>query len=86
MLYLLGFSFFAIQTIQPCFSELQNWWKINHVNRSQLLVFVICPSCWILNLENTTFRKLDLFPFSGEGGDTYSVGSLRNRKLKSPSD
>jgi hypothetical protein len=25
---------------------------------------------------NTTFRKLDLFPFSGEkAGDTYSVGS-----------
>jgi hypothetical protein len=30
-------------------------------------------------LENTTFRKLDLFPSSGEGGgeDTYSVGTLR---------
>jgi hypothetical protein len=30
-------------------------------------------------LENTTFRKLDLFPSSGEGGgeDTYSVGPLR---------
>jgi hypothetical protein len=29
-------------------------------------------------LKNTMFRKLDLFPFSGEwGGDTYSVGSLR---------
>jgi hypothetical protein len=28
--------------------------------------------------ENTTFRKLDLFPFTGEGGeDTYSVGPLR---------
>jgi hypothetical protein len=27
--------------------------------------------------ENTTFRKLDLFLSSGEGGDTYSVGSLR---------
>jgi hypothetical protein len=28
--------------------------------------------------ENTTFRQLDLFPFSGEGGgeDTYSVGPL----------
>jgi hypothetical protein len=28
--------------------------------------------------KNTTFRKLDLFPSSGEGGgeDTYSVGSL----------
>jgi hypothetical protein len=30
-------------------------------------------------LGNTTFRKLDLFPSSGEGGaeDTYSVGPLR---------
>jgi hypothetical protein len=29
-------------------------------------------------LKNTTFRKLDLFPSSGEGvGDTYSVGSVR---------
>jgi hypothetical protein len=30
-------------------------------------------------LEKTTFRKLDLFPSSGEGGgeDTYSVGPLR---------
>jgi hypothetical protein len=28
-----------------------------------------------------TFRKLDLFPSSGEGGgeDTYSVGPLRKR-------
>jgi hypothetical protein len=28
-------------------------------------------------LDNTTFRKLDLFPSSGEEGDTYSVKSLR---------
>jgi hypothetical protein len=29
--------------------------------------------------KNTMFRKLDLFPSSGEGGgeDTYSVGPLR---------
>jgi hypothetical protein len=29
--------------------------------------------------KNTTFRKLDPFPSSGEGGgeDTYSVGPLR---------
>jgi hypothetical protein len=25
-------------------------------------------------VENTTLRKLDLFPSSGEWGDTYSVG------------
>jgi hypothetical protein len=28
-------------------------------------------------LQNTKFRVLDLFPSSGEGGDTYSVGSLK---------
>jgi hypothetical protein len=35
------------------------------------------PSSYIP--KNTTFRKLDLFPSSGEGGgeDTYSVGPLR---------
>jgi hypothetical protein len=40
-------------------------------------VFGLFPSSGIL--ENTTFRKLDLFPYSGEGGgeDTYSVGPLR---------
>jgi hypothetical protein len=38
-------------------------------------VFGICPSSCIL--KNTTFRKLDLVPSSGEGmGDTYSVGSF----------
>jgi hypothetical protein len=38
--------------------------------------FLLFPSSGIL--ENTTFRKLDLFPSSGEGGgeDTYSVGPL----------
>jgi hypothetical protein len=40
-------------------------------------VFGLFPSSGIL--ENTTFRKLDLFPSSGEGGgeDTYSVGPIR---------
>jgi hypothetical protein len=29
-------------------------------------------------IDNTAFRKLDLFPSSGEGaGDDYCVGSLR---------
>jgi hypothetical protein len=41
-------------------------------------IFGLCPSSRILKkLQITTFRKLDLFPFSGEEGDTYSVGSLR---------
>jgi hypothetical protein len=40
--------------------------------------FGLFPSSGIL--ENMTFRKLDLFPSSREGGgeDTYSVGPLRN--------
>jgi hypothetical protein len=38
--------------------------------------FGLRPSSGILN--NTTFRKLDLFPSSDEGvGDTYSVRSVR---------
>jgi hypothetical protein len=39
--------------------------------------FGVFPSSGIL--ENTTFRKLDLIPPSGEDGgeDTYSVGPLK---------
>jgi hypothetical protein len=55
---------------------------ISYRNRPQvystgLLGFWTFPSSGIL--ENTTFRKLDLFPSSGEGvgEDTYSVGPLR---------
>jgi hypothetical protein len=41
--------------------------------------------CWVFGLgptvgvlKNLMFRKLDLFPSSGEGvGDTYSVGSVK---------
>jgi hypothetical protein len=45
--------------------DTQNYW-----------VFGLFTSAGIL--ENTTIRKLDLFPSSGEGGgeDTYSVGPL----------
>jgi hypothetical protein len=37
------------------------------------------PSSGILETRKQTFRKLDLFQSSGEGGGegTYSVGSLR---------
>jgi hypothetical protein len=39
-------------------------------------IFGLRPSSGIL--KHNTFRKLDLFPSSGEGvGDTYSVGSVR---------
>jgi hypothetical protein len=44
----------------------QNYWVFGHF-----------PSSGILEIENTTFRKLDLFPSSGEGENTYSVGSLK---------
>jgi hypothetical protein len=46
-------------------------------NTQNYWVFGLFPLSCIL--ENTTFRKLDLFPSSGEGGgeDTYSVGPLR---------
>jgi hypothetical protein len=35
------------------------------------------------NLENTTFRKLDLSLSSGEGEDTYSLGPLRKSEPQS---
>jgi hypothetical protein len=38
-------------------------------------IFGLRPSSGIL--ETTAFPKLDLFPSSGEGGDIYSVESLR---------
>jgi hypothetical protein len=47
-------------------------------NTQNYWVFGIFPSSGIL--ENTTFRKLDLFPSSGEDGgeDTYSVRQFTN--------
>jgi hypothetical protein len=42
--------------------------------------FGLCPSSCILKLENTMFRKLDLFLSSGEGGDAYSAGSFRKSR------
>jgi hypothetical protein len=34
--------------------------------------------------ENTTFRKLDLFPSSGEGGGTYSTKKTKNLPFHRP--
>jgi hypothetical protein len=47
------------------------------VYNTELLGFWTYSIVWYL--ENTTFRKLDLFPSSDEGAgeDTYSVGPLR---------
>jgi hypothetical protein len=40
------------------------------------------PSSGILNHENTTFRKLDLFPSSGEGGGAPTLlGALEQKSL-----
>jgi hypothetical protein len=52
-------------------------------NTQNYWVFGLFPSSG--TLENTTFRKLDLFPSSGEGGgeDTYSVGPLRENPFES---
>jgi hypothetical protein len=48
----------------------QNYW-----------VFGFCPSSGILKkLENTVFRKLELFLSSGEGGDT-PLGPLQRANL-----
>jgi hypothetical protein len=47
--------------------NIQNYWGLG-----------LDPSSGIVEIrKNRTFRKLNLFPFLGEGGDTYSVGSLR---------
>jgi hypothetical protein len=40
-------------------------------------VFGLCPSSSILKTREHNVSETDLFPCSGEGGDTYSVGSLR---------
>jgi hypothetical protein len=45
----------------------QNYWVFG----------LVCSSSSILNRENTKFQKLDLLPSSCEGGDIYSVESLR---------
>jgi hypothetical protein len=42
-------------------------------------VFGLLPSSSIPETRNHNDSKLDLFPSSGERGDTYSVGFLRKR-------
>jgi hypothetical protein len=53
-------------------------------NTQNYWVFGFFPSSGIL--DNTTFRKLDLFPSSDEGGgeDTYSVEPLHLRTETDP--
>jgi hypothetical protein len=59
-------------------SYLLEKWRISLVlGTAGFLDFVHSPVFWRI-LQNTTFRKLHLFPSSGEGlGDTYSLGSFR---------
>jgi hypothetical protein len=49
-------------------SELLDFWS-----------FVHRPVFW--KLESTTFRKLDLIPSTGEGGDIYPVEFLEYRTM-----
>jgi hypothetical protein len=61
-----------------CGNFKQDVWKVS--SPSELMGFWTVSIIWdSKKLETTTFRKLDLFPSSGKGGerDTYSVGSLR---------
>jgi hypothetical protein len=47
-------------------------------NAQDCWVSGLCPSSDILRTQkDKTFQKLDLFPSSGKGGDTYSAGSIR---------
>jgi hypothetical protein len=59
---------------EPSFDFLTSWTTLSLQN---YWVFGLFSSSGIV--ENTTFRELDLFPSSGEGGeeDTYSAGPLR---------
>jgi hypothetical protein len=45
------------------------------------LVSELCPSPDILKLDNIAFRKLDLFPSSGEGGTPALLGLLERSNL-----
>jgi hypothetical protein len=52
----------------------------DHKSTQSYWVSGLFPSSGVLGTRNTTFRKPDLFPSSGEGEegeDTYSVGPLK---------
>jgi hypothetical protein len=46
-------------------------------NTQNYWVFGLCPSSGILETRKHTVSESDLFLSSSEGGDTYSVRSLR---------
>jgi hypothetical protein len=50
-------------------------WVIDYLLMFRVLPFAHHPV--FHKVENATFRKLDLFPSSGEERNAYSVGSLR---------
>jgi hypothetical protein len=45
-------------------------------------VYGLCPSSRILNNQKAVFRKLDLFPSSGEGKETPTVLGPLGKNLK----
>jgi hypothetical protein len=53
-------------------------------NAQNYWVSGLCPSSGILNTTEKTFRKLDLFPSSGEGKKTPTLlGPLERANLQS---
>jgi hypothetical protein len=67
----------CIADISCCYHRLEGILTMVYVVQNSQNFSGLFPSSCIP--KNTTFRKLDLFPSSGEGGgeDTYSVGPLR---------
>jgi hypothetical protein len=51
--------------------------EINKIVFRNYWFFGFCPFSGIVRTREHTVWKLDLFESSDEGGDTYSVGSLR---------
>jgi hypothetical protein len=66
------FCYLKITSLVKC--KVFQWWRVL-LRITEFLEFIHRLELWIL--ENTTFRKLDLLPSSGEWGHAYSVGSLR---------
>jgi hypothetical protein len=66
---------FIVNNIRVCYDIIVMDLKRNIL---ELVGFFTLPiTQYSKKLENTTFRKLDVFPFSREVGDIYSLGSLR---------
>jgi hypothetical protein len=57
----------------------ETFWRVLAMvnNRQNYSVSGLCPTSSIVQMRETTFRKLNLFLSSGDGAYTYSVDSLR---------